>query len=193
VAEVALALLLLAGAGLMVKSFMRLQQVDPGFNPENVLTFEVRLPQSKYAEPYQIADFYKRLLERIAALPGVTAAGAVEFLPFSWFDNVMGIFIEGQPAPPPGQRPLAHFRSTTTDYFRALGLQLRRGRSFAERDDLNGQRVTVINETMARQYWPGENPIGKSVAIEFETMRFRPDGSRPLGNPAFPRRLTLSA
>ncbi len=177
VAEVALALLLLAGAGLMVKSFMRLQQVDPGFNPENVLTFEIPLPSSKYAEPYQIADFYTRLLERIAALPGVTAAGAVEFLPFSGADNAMGIFIEGQPAPPPGERSLAHFRSTTTDYFRALGLQLRRGRSFTERDDLNGQRVTIINETMARQYWPGENPIGKRVAIEFETMRFRPDGS----------------
>jgi len=177
VAEVALALSLLIGAGLMVNSFMRLQQVDPGFNPENVLTFEVRLPPSKYAEPYQVTDFYTRLLERIALLPGVTAAGAVEFLPFSGGDNAMGIFIEGQPAPPPGERSLAHFRSTTTDYFRALGLQLRRGRSFTERDDLNVQRVTVINETMARQYWPGENPIGKSVAIEFETMRFRPDGS----------------
>ena len=177
VAEVALALLLLAGAGLMIKSFMRLQQVDPGFNPENVLTFEIPLPSSKYADPYQIADFYTRLLGRIAALPGVTAAGAVEFLPFSGADNAMGIFIEGQPAPPPGERSLAHFRSTTTDYFRALGLKLRRGRSFTERDDLNGQRVTIINETMARQYWPGENPIGKRVAIEFETMRFRPDGS----------------
>jgi putative ABC transport system permease protein len=177
VAEVALALLLLAGAGLMVKSFMRLQRVDPGFNPENVLTFETRLAASKYAKSYQIADFYTRLLERIAALPGVAAAGAVEFLPFSGVDNTMGVFIEGRPAPPPGERSPTHFRSTTTDYFQALGLQLRQGRGFTERDNLDAPLVTIINETMARQYWPGENPIGKRVAIEFDAMRFRPDGS----------------
>jgi putative ABC transport system permease protein len=176
VAEVALALLLLAGAGLMVKSFLRLQQVNPGFDPTNVLTFDIRLPNSKYAENHQVADFYTRLLERTAVLPGVTAVGAVEFLPLSGVDSSSGIFIEGRPAPPPSERQQAHFRSATTDYFRAMGLQLRQGRSFAERDKPDGQRVTIINETMARKYWPGENPIGKRVALDFETMRFRRDG-----------------
>jgi putative ABC transport system permease protein len=176
VTEVALALLLLTGAGLMVKSFLRLQQVNPGFNPENVLTFEIRLPGSKYAENHQVADFYARLLERTAVLPGVTAAGAVEFLPLSGVDRSSSIFIEGRPAPPPSERNHAHFRSATTDYFRALGLQLRQGRSFTAQDKQDGPRVTIINETMARKYWPGENPIGKRVALDFETMRFRRDG-----------------
>jgi len=176
VTEVALALLLLAGAGLMVKSFVRLQQVNPGFNPENVLTFDIRLPGSKYAENRQVADFYARLLERTAGLPGVTAAGAVEFLPMSGVDSSSGIFIEGRPAPPPSERNHAHYRSVTTDYFRALGLQLRQGRSFTERDNQDGPRVTVINEAMARKYWPGESPIGKRVALDFETMKFRRDG-----------------
>ncbi|MGH8629849.1 MAG: FtsX-like permease family protein, partial [Burkholderiales bacterium] len=176
VAEVALALLLLTGAGLMIKSFLRLQQVNPGFDPENVLTFDIRLPGSKYAENHQVADFYARLLERTAALPGVTAAGAVEFLPLSGIDSSTSIFIEGRPAPPPSERNQAHFRSATTDYFRALGLQLRQGRSFTAHDKREGPRVAIINETMARKYWPGENPIGKRVALDFETMRFRRDG-----------------
>jgi len=176
VTEVALALLLLTGAGLMVKSFLRLQQVNPGFNPENVLTFDIRLPGSKYAENHQVADFYARLLERTAVLPGVTAAGAVEFLPLSGVDSSSSVLIEGRPPPPPSERNHAHFRSATTDYFRALGLQLREGRSFTTQDRQDGPRVTIINETMARKYWPGENPIGKRVALDFETMRFRPDG-----------------
>src|SRR5262249_23616445 len=163
-------------AGLMVKSFLRLQQVNPGFDPENVLTFDIRLHGSKYAESHQVADFYARLLGRTAALPGVVAAGAVEFLPLGGVDRSSGVFIEGRPVPPPGERNQAHFRAATTDYFRALGSQLRQGRSFTERDNQAGPRVTVINETMARKYWPGENPIGQRVALRVEAMRFRRDG-----------------
>ena len=173
-AEVALALLLVIGAGLMIRSFARLQQVDPGFDPQNVLTCDINLPESKYQSP-QAAQFYERLLERMAALPGVSAAGAVEFLPMSGLDSNTGLLIEGRPKPAPSERIFAHRRVVTPDYFRALGMQLRQGRGFTTADNDKAPRVAIINETLARRYWPGENPIGKRAALDLETMRFYPD------------------
>jgi putative ABC transport system permease protein len=172
--EVALALLLLIGAGLMIRSFARLQQVDPGFDPQNALTFDLNLPESKYQRP-QAAQFYERLLERVAALPGVSAAGAVEYLPMSGMDSNTGLLIEGRPKPPPSERIFAHQRVVTPDYFRALGMRLLQGRGFTTADSDKSPRVAIINETMARRYWPGENPIGKRAALDFEAMRFYPD------------------
>ena len=173
-AEVALALLLLIGAGLMIRSFARLQRVDPGFDPQNVLTCDINLPESKYQSP-QAAQFYERLLERVAALPGVSAAGAVEFLPMTGMDGNTGLLIEGRPKPAPSERIFAHQRVVTPDYFRALGMRLRQGRVFTAADNDKASRVAIINETMARRYWPGENPIGKRAALDFEAMRFYPD------------------
>jgi putative ABC transport system permease protein len=172
--EVALALLLLIGAGLMIRSFARLQQVDPGFDPQNVLTCDINLPESKY-QPPQAAQFYERLLERVIALPGVSAAGAVEFLPMSGLDSNTGLLIEGRPKPAPSERIFAHRRVVTPDYFRALGMRLLQGRGFTATDNDKALRVAIINETMARRHWPGENPIGKRAALDLETMRFYPD------------------
>jgi len=174
VTEVALALALLIGAGLMIRSFSRLQHVEPGFDPQNVLTFDLNLPESKYQRP-QAAQFYERLLERLAAAPGVIAAGAVEYLPLSGLDSNTGLLIEGRPIPAPGERIFAHYRVVTADYFRAMGMRLRQGRAFTAADNDKAPRVAVINETMARRYWPGENPIGKRAALDFEAMRFYPD------------------
>jgi putative ABC transport system permease protein len=174
VAEVALALALLIGAGLMIRSFARLQQVEPGFDPKNVLTFDLNLPESKYQRP-QAEQFYERLLERLAAAPGVIAAGAVEYLPLSGLDGNTGLLIEGRPKPAPGERIFAHQRVVTPDYFRAMGMRLRQGRVFTAADNDKAPRVAAINETMARRYWPGENPIGKRAALDFEAMRFYPD------------------
>ncbi len=173
-AEVALALMLLIGAGLMIRSFARLQGVDPGFDPQNVLTCDINLPESKYQRP-QAAQFYERLLERVAALPGVSAAGAVEFLPMSGMDSNTGLLIEGRPRPAPSERIFAHHRVVTPDYFRALGIRLLQGRGFTAADNDKAPRVAIINETMARRYWPGENPIGKRAALDIEAMRFHPD------------------
>jgi putative ABC transport system permease protein len=174
VAEVALALALLIGAGLMIRSFARLQQVEPGFDPRNVLTFDLNLPESKYERP-QAAQFYERLLERLAAAPGVISAGAVEFLPLSGLDGNTGLLIEGRPEPAPSERIFAHHRVVTPDYFRAMGMRLRQGRAFTAADNDKAPRVAIINETMARRYWPGEIPIGKRAALDFEAMRFYPD------------------
>jgi len=174
VTEVALALVLLIGAGLMIRSFARLQRVDPGFDPQNALTCDLNLPESKYQRP-QAAQFYERLLERVAALPGVSAAGAVEYLPLSGMDSNTGFLIEGRPRPAPGERIFAHNRVVTPDYFRALGMRLRQGRGFTAADNDKAPRVAIINETLQRRYWPGENPIGKRAALDFEAMRFYPD------------------
>jgi putative ABC transport system permease protein len=172
--EVALALLLLIGAVLMIRSFARLQRVDPGYDPQNVLTCDLNLPESKYQRP-QAAQFYERLLERVAALTGVSAAGAVEYLPMSGMDGNTGLFIEGRPIPAPSERIFAHQRVVTPDYFRALGMRMLQGRGFTAADNDKSPRVAIINETMARRYWPGENPIGKRAALDFEAMRFYPD------------------
>src|SRR5262249_61916371 len=109
----------------------------------------------------QAAQFYDRLLERVAALPGVSAAGAVEYLPMTGMDGNTGLLIEGRPKPAPGERIFAHQRVVTPDYFPALGMRLRQRGVFPAADNDKAPRVAIINETMARRYWPGANPIGK--------------------------------
>lgn len=184
VAEIAISLMLLVGAGLMIKSFLRLQRVDPGFKPDNVLTMDINLPQTKYRENEQINLFYRELIERVRALPGVTSVGAGEYLPLSGFDSTTGIFIDGRPLPAPGESQEAHNRNVTPDYFNALGISLRAGRFFTERDNGDSPKVAIINETMAQRYWPRENPIGKRVALNFEAMKFHPDRAPDLDIPS---------
>jgi putative ABC transport system permease protein len=174
VSEVALSMVLLVGAGLMGKSFLRLLDVGLGFQPENVLTVDLDLSRTRYARNEQVASFYDELLNRIQNLPGVQAAGAVEFLPLSGFDSSGFIRIEGRPPSAEDDRR-AHYRSVTSDYFRALGIPLVKGRAFTDRDNREGPRVAIINETMARRYWPAEDPIGKRVALVFESLRFFPN------------------
>jgi putative ABC transport system permease protein len=164
VSEVALALVLLVGAGLMLRSFIRLISVDPGLDPQNVLTADIMLPRGKYAPPQQ-AVFFQRLLERLRAVPGVQSAGAVYPLPLSGGEEGTGFDIEGQP-PAPGEQRAAGQRWVSTDYFKALDIQLQKGRVFTESDGAGAPPVLVINDAMARQYWPNEDPIGRRINFE---------------------------
>jgi putative ABC transport system permease protein len=174
VAEVALSMILLVGAGLMVKSFVRLLNVDLGFQPENVLTVNLNLSRTKYRQNERITAFYDELLKRLETLPGMQAVGAIESLPLSGIESSGAIFIEGKPAGR-GDDLRARYATAARDYFRAMGIQLLQGRAFTERDTREAPRVTMINETMARRYWPNEDPVGKRVALVFESLRFFPD------------------
>jgi putative ABC transport system permease protein len=168
VSEVALALMLLVGAGLLVRSFVRLLQVDPGFTTEKALALEVHV-WGRARTPEQRAAFFEQSLDRIAALPGVEAAGAVSALPFH--DNSIDIksefTIEGRPALAAGQEPIAYATVATFDYFRTMGIPLKRGRFFTRSDNRDGAPVALIGETMARRYWPDEDPIGKKITVQF--------------------------
>jgi putative ABC transport system permease protein len=164
VAEVALSLVLLAGAGLMVRSFVERQRADLGIRPENVLALEISLPRDKYEDKNKSIDFYQQLLGRVGSLPGVTKAGAVNIVPISGNGNNNGPFqIVGRPPFPTGQEPFVEFRVATPGYFEAIGNTLRQGRSFTEQDDANAARVVLINETFARRFFRGQEPIGQRL------------------------------
>lgn len=175
VSEVSLSLVLLIGAALLLQSFIRLQRVNPGFTSENVLTIDINLPRYKYAAGHQIAAFYQQLLDRLRTLPGVQNVGAVSYLPLSGADSSTNFFIEGRPEPAPTDRYVTHHRSVSPDYFRSMGISLVRGRSFSESDTRDASRVAIINESMARRYWPLEDPIGKRLALDLEAMKFYRD------------------
>jgi putative ABC transport system permease protein len=164
VIEVVFALVLLGGAGLLARSFIQLAHVDPGFNPENATLLRLSLPQRKYAQPEQQTAFANGLLERLKALPGVQAVGLTQSMPLVG-DYVLGFIIEGRPAPDPSEEPSTNYYAVTPDYFRAMGIRLVRGRLFTAQDDAKAPRVAIINETMARQYFPNEDPIGKRIHI----------------------------
>jgi putative ABC transport system permease protein len=162
--EVALALMLLIGAGLMVRSFMRLQNVDAGFNPQRTLTAGLFLPSTKYKEGPQVAAFFKELLGKAQSLPGVESAGAIDTLPLSGGGDVIAFVVEGHPPlQPTDDTPDAEYRVVTNDYFRTMGIPLLRGRFLEDQDNANAPWAMVINETMARRYFPDEDPIGKRI------------------------------
>lgn len=165
VVEMALALLLLVGAGLMMQSFVRLRQVNPGFNPKNLLTMRIALPDNKYAEDYQSHAFYQQLLQRVGALPGVQSADVVTSVPLSGQQTVFAFDIVGRPAPGPGEVLTADYRATSPGYFHTMGISVIKGRPFTDRDTKNSPSVLIINETMARRYWPNEDPLGKQVNV----------------------------
>src|SRR3954453_19652293 len=164
VIEVTLALVLLGGAGLLARSFMQLAQVDPGFIPENATVLRLALPQKKYAQPEQQNAFANSLLERLKDLPGVQAVGITHSMPLVG-DYVLGFNIEGRPPIDPSDLPKTNYYSVTPDYLRAMGIRLVRGRMFTPQDDAKAPRVALINETMARQFFPNEDPIGKRINI----------------------------
>lgn len=163
VAEVALALVLLIGAGLLMKSFVNLLQVDAGFDPSNVLTARVFLPATRYPQRTQIAPFYAQVVDRLKSLPGVESVGAVSTLPLGGDDTDAGFRIEGRPEPRPGEGLAAWYSSVTTDYFRVMKMRLVKGRLFTEQDQSSPSRVVIINETMSRRFFPDEDPIGKRI------------------------------
>jgi putative ABC transport system permease protein len=164
VSEVTLALVLLGGAGLLARSFIQLTRVDPGFNPENTTTMRVSLPQNKYATPEQRIAFGDALLERVKNLPGVQAAALTDTMPLVG-DYVLGFNIEGRPAIDASELPRLNHSVVSPDYFRAMGIRLVRGRVFTPQDDAKAPRVCLINETLARQFFPNEDPIGKRMNI----------------------------
>jgi putative ABC transport system permease protein len=188
VAEVALAVVLLVGGGLMLKSFVQLLRVDPGFQPHQVLRIDLALPGAKYSEPRQQVSFYNELIEGLRSLPGVESAGATTQTPLSPGDNWIAFAIEGRPDPPQGQQQQAAARTVSDDYFRTMQIPLRKGRFFNSGDarvalplirwfeqqpfpehfnDPQPAPAIIINETMARLYWPNEDPIGRRMRIIF--------------------------
>jgi len=163
VSEVALALVLLIGAGLMLKSFRRWIAVDPGFKAERVLTLSVSLPGAKYPEPEQRVAFYDRLRHGIAALPGVEMVGGNVALPMT-NNNWTGSFrVEGFQPPPNANGPWGDFRIVTPGYFAAMGIPVKKGREFDETDVRGGRKVAIVDEVLAAKYWPGQDPIGKRL------------------------------
>jgi predicted permease len=161
--EVALALVVLAGAGLMIQSMSRLLGVDPGFNPKNVLTMEMSLPQEDlYNGPPGHPRFCQDLDEHVSAIPGVTAVGAVGHLPMEG-DAGRSFAVEGQPDPGAGHRPGAHYSVACPNYFKALGVPLLAGREFTHQDTVAAPGVVIINQSMAQKYWPKESPVGRRI------------------------------
>ncbi|MGI8732784.1 MAG: ABC transporter permease [Pyrinomonadaceae bacterium] len=163
ITEVALALMVLVGAGLMIQSFLRLRHVGAGFSEKDVLTFAVILPQAKYKEPPQRSAFFRQLLERVSALPGVEAAAATSTVPLSGGGWGRSLTVEGFPVLSVGQAPMIQHTVTTPGYFRTLEIPMIRGRDFNEWDAPDGEKVTIIDERLAREYWPHENPVGKRI------------------------------
>ena len=161
VAEIALALVLLVGAGLLLKSSWHLQQVNPGFTPERVLKMHLSLPGSKYPEGTNVEAFYQQLLESLSGLPGVQAAGMSSSVLLNKIHSSAGINIEGRPAPADGRLPELPLDSISPSYFRVMGMQVVQGRNFTEQDKRDGLPVVIVNEAMARRFWPNEDPIGK--------------------------------
>ncbi|MFN2493624.1 MAG: ABC transporter permease [Pyrinomonadaceae bacterium] len=162
VAEVALSLVLLVGAGLMVRSFAKLTQVDSGMNPEHVLTVEVPLPRAKYSEESQQSAFFQQLVTRVGALPGASSVAAVSDLPLrgGWGRSLT---VEGHPVLSVGQAPMINHAVITPNYFQTMAIPLRAGRDFGDADHAQAIRVTIVDERLARQYWPGESPLGKRI------------------------------
>ena len=186
--ELALAVVLLIGAGLMMRSFARLLKVDPGFSPENVLSMDVALPNTRYQQAHQKAQFYEQVFERIKALPGVQSVGAINGIPLGGTDSSLMFAVEGRPDARPGEEPSAQYRIVSHNYFSVMRIPLLKGRFFqpadarvalplirwypqqpfpARFDEPQAPPAVVINEALARRYWPDEDPVGKRIRVIF--------------------------
>ena len=172
VTQIAMAVLLLVCAALLIRSLRELQRIDPGFEPRGVLTLRVSLPGVSYPDATATVPFYDRLLERVRTLPGVEAAGLVRSLPLANQIGDWGLQIEGY-SPPPGRNAKGDWQVASPGYFEAIGERLVRGRFFEARDTTDAPQVTLINETMARTYWPDQDPLGKRM------RQGSPDSDRP--------------
>jgi putative ABC transport system permease protein len=165
IAEVAICLVLLIGAGLMLRSFARLVNVSPGFNPDNLLSMNLALSGSRYGGAEQVTSFYQRALERLSSLPGVQSAAATSGLPMTGAFGSRYFGIEGRPPQPAGQGFNANVNLTTPGYFQTMNIPLIQGRDFDQRDVMKAPEVVIINQDMVRRYWPDEDPIGKRLAV----------------------------
>jgi putative ABC transport system permease protein len=164
VSQIALSLVLLIAAGLLLRSFNRLLHVDPGFEAHNLLTMNVSLSTTKYAKPDQQIAFFDDVLQRISAQPGIRSAAISAALPLT-FKRVTPVLPEGQPDVPLAQRPFVDIEAVSPRWFETMRVPLRSGRTFTSADNATAPPVVVVNETFARQYWPGQSPVGKKIAI----------------------------
>jgi putative ABC transport system permease protein len=163
VAEVAAAFVLLIGAGLTIRSFVQLQRVDTGLRPENVLTMSLTLAEARYSTPPSRVPFFEQLTERVAALPGVEAAGVINLIPLQNWGWNSEFQIEGRPPFPPGKSPFVEGRTVTPDYFRAMGIPLIKGRWLTAQDNTQAPPVILINQTFAQQYFAQQDPVGHRI------------------------------
>ncbi|MGE0104156.1 MAG: ABC transporter permease [Blastocatellales bacterium] len=173
-AEFAISLVLLIGAGLLLRSFVKLKSVDTGFDPRGVMTMNVVLPAAGYPERADLGAVTSRILDRVRTIPGVESAGASSSLPLGGSNNDSSFFIEGRPAPAPNREPVAWYSSVSPDYFKAMKMRMIRGRSISDSDLADTTQVVVINQTMANRYFSGEDPIGRRIG------NGRPDGWRTI-------------
>ncbi len=164
--EIAVALVLLVGAGLLVRSFLTLTRVDSGIDTHNLMTFDVKLTGVRAEYQARQVEFYDALQQRLEAVPGVVAAGSAVTLPIGGDDFGTGYLVEGRPVPRPGDEPHAGYQITMPGFFAAMGIPIRRGRDFAASDTRAGAPVAIVNEALARQQWPGQDPIGRRVRFD---------------------------
>ncbi|MGH6962353.1 MAG: ABC transporter permease, partial [Dongiaceae bacterium] len=165
VAEVALSLVLLAGAALLIRSFVRLQNVNPGFSAENVLTARVQLPGARYADDRRAADFFTDAVGRLAVLPGVQSAAGVSFLPMAGLGIGTSFYRTDQPRPAPGEMPSTNVRPVTPGFFRTMGIPHLAGRDVAAADTADSPLVAIVGGNLVRRHVPGENPLGKRLHV----------------------------
>lgn len=173
VVEVAAALVLLVGAGLLLKSFQKLQEVNPGFKPDHLLTMQIALPATRYKDPQQIDSFFQQALEKIKALPAIESAGVSTSLPMSGSGSSGSFSIEGRTVAPGEMSPWGNRWFAGTTYFQTMGIPVLKGRYFDDRDVRDAPQVAIIDETMERKFWANEDPIGKRISFQRD----------PQGNP----------
>ena len=164
VTQVALSLVLLVGAGLLLKSFVALRGVDPGFDPRNVISLRVNLSRGKYGTPQRQSAYYEQLLTEVRSIPGVESAAVVFPVPFASFISNQSFRVPGRPIDP-AEQLAAQYNVVSPDYFRALRIRITQGRAFTERDRIGSPPVAVVNETLAQRIWPGESPLGKRLGL----------------------------
>jgi putative ABC transport system permease protein len=177
VTEVALSIVLLIGAGLLIRSFVRMLTENLGLVPENVVTMQVWLPESHYANGRPIVNFFHNVIERVSALPGVSSASAIDFVPMSGWKDFLDLDIEGRPVPRSGEQFTSQYAVTDANYFRTMKIELHAGREFASSDADQTARVAIINEALEHRYWQNENPIGKHIRLHFDPRQvpWRPE------------------
>ena len=168
IGQVALSMVLLTGAGLLVRSFAHLLAVSPGFDPDNVLTLNISLPTVKYADAQKQIAFFDELMRRVSALPGVRSAGISAAMPLSRI-RITPILVEGQPEVPLAERPFTVLEAVSSSFLETMRIPVRAGRAFSEADNQKSPRVVIVNEALARRYWPNENPTGKHIAVGRQT------------------------
>ena len=171
VCEITLTMMLLIGAGLMIRSILSLQGVDRGLNTNSVLTMQIFLPKAKYPGGHQVSDFYRRVLQRVQALPGVESASLINYPPLGVISPTVPFTADGKPLQAPDDAPLAQYALISAEYFQTMGISLLSGRHFTEQDASENNGAVIISNSMAQRFWPNEDPVGRQISPRFPEMR----------------------